>query len=141
MTRYVLDTNIISNVVKPEPSPRLLAWMAAQRDEDLFISTLTVAEIWRGVLTLSAGRRRRALEAWFHGPSGPQSLFAGRVLAFDERAALAWAGLMAAGVAEGRPRSALDMIVAAVAAVNGCMVVTDNERDFAGMDLINPLRP
>ncbi len=141
MTRYLLDTNIVSNVTKPTPSPQLLEWMAGQVDEDLFISSLTVAEIHRGVLGLPAGRKRRALEAWFRGPDGPQALFAGRVLAFDGAAALAWAGLMADRSAKGRPRSALDMIVAAVAAVNGCRVVTDNERDFAGLDILNPARP
>ena len=141
MTRYLLDTNIISNAVKPVPSPPLMAWMAAQPDEGLFISALTVAEVWRGVLAMPARQRRRSLEQWFHGPSGPQALFAGRVLAFDERAALAWARLMAAGSAGGRPRSALDMIVAAVAEAQGCVVATDNERDFAGLNFINPLRP
>jgi hypothetical protein len=67
-------------------------------------------------------------------------LFAGRILAFDEAAALVWARLMADGKAAGRPRSALDMIVAAVAEAGGCMLVTDNQRDFVGMPLINPLR-
>ena len=140
MTRYLLDTNIISNVVKPAPSEPLLAWMGDQADEDLFVSALTVAEVRRGILEAPEGRRRRALEAWFSGPEGPSALFAGRVLAFDERAALAWARLMAEGTARGRPRSALDMIVAAVAEANACVVVTDNERDFAGIEIINPLR-
>ena len=140
MTRYLLDTNIISNVVKPAPSEPLLAWMGDQADEDLFVSALTVAEVRRGILEAPEGRRRRALEAWFSGPEGPSALFAGRVLAFDERAALAWARLMAEGTARGRPRSALDMIVAAVAEANACVVVTDNERDFAGTEIINPLR-
>jgi hypothetical protein len=61
-------------------------------------------------------------------------------LAFDERAGLLWARLMAEGKAAGRPRSGLDMIIAAVAATNDCIVVTDNERDFAGLDIMNPLR-
>lgn len=140
MTRYLLDTNIISNVVKPAPSESLLAWMADRSDEDLFIASLTVAEIRRGILEAPAGRKRRALEGWFSGPEGPLALFAGRVLAFDDRAALAWARLMAEGTARGRPRSALDMIVAAVAEANDCMIVTDNEKDFAGLDIVNPLR-
>lgn len=140
MTRYLLDTNIISNVVKPEPSPGLLAWMGAQADEDLFIASLTIAEIRRGILELPAGRRRTALDAWFAGPDGPQALFAGRILAFDAKAALLWAELMAEGRARGRPRSALDAIIAAVARANGCVVATDNERDFAGLDMLNPMR-
>ncbi len=138
--RFLLDTNIISNVTKPAPSDALLAWMADQSDQDLYISSLTVAEIQRGVLEKPAGKRRQQLEAWFAGPEGPQALFAGRVLPFDEKAGLVWAKLMADGKARGRPRSALDTIIAAVAEANECVVVTDNERDFEGVEIINPLK-
>jgi toxin FitB len=140
VTRYLLDTNIISNVVKPQPSETLLAWWAEQRDEDLFIASLTVAEIRRGILEKPRGKKRDALDAWFTGAEGPQALFAGRVLPFDDKAGLIWARLMADGKAAGRPRSGLDMIVAAVAGANDCVVVTDNEKDFAGIKFINPMR-
>ena len=139
MTRYLLDTNIISNIVKPTPSAALIDWMSAQQDDDLFISALTVAEIRRGILEKPRGKKRDALEAWFAGPEGPQALFAGRVLAFEEKAALIWARLMAEGRAAGRPRSALDMIIAAIAGANDCVVVTDNERDFVGLQIHNPM--
>jgi toxin FitB len=138
---YLLDTNIISNVTKPEPSELLVAWLAERADQDLFIASLTVAEIRRGVLERPAGKRRNRLEAWFTGPEGPQALFAGRVLPFDEQAALAWARLMADGKRRGRPRSALDTIIAAVAETNDCIVVTANEQDFDGVTVINPIRP
>ena len=138
--RYLLDTNIISNVTKTSPSEALLAWMAAQNDDDLYISSLTIAEIRRGVLEKPAGKRRDQLEAWFGGPEGPQALFAGRVLPFDEGAALIWARLMADGKTRGQPRSALDTIIAAIAEANGFIIVTDNEKDFAGVETINPLR-
>jgi predicted nucleic acid-binding protein len=140
VTRYLLDTNIISNVIRPEPSGSLLAWMGAQNDDDLFIASLTVAEIHRGILEKPKGKKRSSLETWFGGPEGPQALFAGRVLSFDERAGLVWARLMANGKAKGRSRSALDTIIAAVAEVNDCVVVTDNEKDFEGIQIINPLR-
>ena len=140
MTRYLLDTTIISNVTKPSPSAALLAWMAERADNDLFISALTVGEIRRGLLEKSAGKKRALLEAWFSGPEGPQALFAGRVLPFDEKASLIWARLMADGSAKGRPRSGLDMIIAAIAEANGCLVVTDNEKDFTGVKFVNPLR-
>ena len=73
-------------------------------------------------------------------PRGLQALFAGRVLPFDEKAGLIWARLMADGTAKGRPRSPLDMIVAAVAEANDCVVVTENERHFAGLKIVNPTR-
>ncbi|MFQ6158511.1 type II toxin-antitoxin system VapC family toxin [Sinorhizobium meliloti] len=140
MTRYLLDTNIISNVVKPQPSESLLAWMSRQRDEDLFIASLTVAEIRRGILEKPRGKKRDALDRWFSGPEGPQALFAGRILSFDDKAGLIWAQLMAAGKAAGKPRGGLDMIIAAVAGANDCVLVTDNERDFAGVEILNPMR-
>jgi hypothetical protein len=140
VSRSLLDTNIVSNVTKPAPSEALVAWMAEQADQDLFISSLTVAEIRRGILEKPAGKKRRELDRWFSGPDGPPALFAGRVLPFDERAALVWARLMAEGTAKGRPRSPLDMIVAAVAEANDCLVVTENERDFAGLKIVNPMR-
>lgn len=138
--RYLLDTNVISNIAKPAPSESLLAWMSAQKDEDLFIASLTVAEIRRGVLEKPAGKRRDQLEAWFSGPEGPQALFADRVLPFDENAGLVWARLMADRKTQGRPRSALDAIIAAVAEAHGCTVVTDNEKDFQDIQIVNPLR-
>jgi predicted nucleic acid-binding protein len=138
--RCLLDTNIISQATKPKPSEALLVWMAEQADADLFIASLTIAEIRRGVLEKPAGMRRRSLEAWFSGPEGPQALFAGRILPFDEKAALIWAKLMADGKTRGRPRNALDAIIAAVAEANDCVVVTDNVMDFAGVRVLNPMR-
>lgn len=140
MTRYLLDANVISNVVKAQPSEALLAWMAAQRDEYLFIAFLTLAEIRRGILEKPNGKKRAALDARFSGPKGPQALFAGRILSFDEKAGLVWAGLIAEGKATGQPRSSLDMIIAAVAGANDCIVATANEKDFAGVQILNPMR-
>ncbi|MGO9452238.1 MAG: type II toxin-antitoxin system VapC family toxin [Candidatus Binataceae bacterium] len=140
MTRYLLDTNIISEATKLRPSEVLTEWMSDQADQDLFIASLTVAEVRRGLLEKAPGKKRRELERWFAGPEGPQALFAGRVLSFDESAALIWARLMAEGTMQGQPRSALDMIIAAVAEANDCLVVTDNEKDFAGVTIVNPMR-
>ena len=138
--RYLIDTNIISNFTKPAPSQSLIAWMAEQSDEDLFIASLTVAEIRRGVLEKPHGKRRDQLEIWFSGRHGPLALFAGRILPFDENAALVWARLMADGTAKGRPRSGLDTIIAAIAEANDCVVVTDNEHDFKDIEIINAIR-
>ncbi len=141
MTRFLLDTNIVSDVTKPAPAAAVVDWLGKQADEELFVATLSIAEIRRGILEKPPGRKRRRLEAWFAGPDGPQALFRGRVLSFDENATIEWARLMAAGTAAGRPRSALDMVIAATAAANDCVVVTLNERHFTGVvDFINPLR-
>ena len=141
MTRYLLDTSIVSEASKPRPSTAVANWMQSQADSDLFISTLTIAEIWRGVLEMASGRRRRNLEAWFVGPEGPSAVFSGRVLPFDDRAAMEWARIMAAGTATGRPRSPIDMIIGATATANSCVIVTANERHFQGAaEFVNPLR-
>lgn len=140
MTRYLLDTNIISNAIKPLPSKPLLEWMAEQTDDSLFISSFSLAEIWRGILEKPAGKKHQELEEWFSGSEGPQTLFRGRILPFDENAALSWGHLMAAGSTVGRPRSAIDMVIAAIARSNNCVLVTDNERHFPGVDVLNPLR-
>src|SRR5437763_15969808 len=105
-------------------------WMGEQTDDSLSILSLSLAEIWRGILEKPTGKKRRELEAWFSGAEGPQALFRGRVLPFGENAALIWGDLMAAGATAGRPRSALDMVIAAIAQSNNCVLVTDNERHF-----------
>jgi toxin FitB len=140
VSRYLLDTNILSNPTKRGPSQELKSWMDQRADEEMYIASMSVAEIWRGVWSLPIGRKRAELEQWFAGSNGPQSLFANRILPFDENAALIWGRLMAEGVRRGRPRSPLDMIVAAIAEANSCIVVTDNERHFAGLKFINPMR-
>jgi toxin FitB len=141
VTRFLLDTNILSNATKPVPSPSLVLWMADQRDEDLFISSLTIAEIQRGILDKPRGRKRRQLEEWFAGPDGPPALFAGRVLPFDQKAGIIWAQLLSDGTAAGKPRTALDMIIAATAVANNCVIVTDNAKDFQGLKILNPMQP
>lgn len=136
--RYLLDSNILSDFTKPSPSNVLSQWIAEQADEDLFIASWTLGELRRGVLGKPVGRKRTVLEQWF---VGIQSWFAGRVLPYDDQAALIWARLMNEGTASGKPRSALDMIIAATAEANGCLVVTDNEKHFPGIQILNPLRP
>lgn len=95
--------------------------MADQVDTDLFIASLTVAEIRRGVLEKPAGKKRQQLEGWFSGSEGPQALFADRILPFDEKAGLIWAQLMADGETKGRRRSGLDTIITAVAEAHNCV--------------------
>ena len=140
MTRYLLDTNIISETIKPRPSPLLAKWFENQRDDNLFISSLTLAEIRRGILDLSKGKTRDALHKWFLSVDGPSSIFRGRILPFNETAAFIWAELMVEGKKIGRPRDGFDMIIASVARANDCIIATNNEKDFVGLKIINPLK-
>ena len=134
----LLDTNVMSEPLRHAPEPRVIAWLDAQPMETLFLSAITVAELRAGVALLPAGKRRTALQDNLETRVLP--LFAGRVLPFDAAGGLIWARLMAEGKAIGRPRSALDMIIAAVAEANGCIVATSNEKDFIGIEIFNPLR-
>jgi hypothetical protein len=140
VTRFLLDTNIVSDAVKPSPSVALARWFADHPPASLFISAMTLAELEFGIERLVPGGRRSALERWFSGPDGPPAAFAGRILHVDERVASAWATLMAAGELRGQPRSPIDTIIAATAVVADCIVVTDNTRDFPDVETINPLR-
>jgi len=109
MTRYLLDTNTISNATKPLPPSRSLNGWPNKWTPICSFVPLSLADIYRGILEKPSGKKRRELEEWFKGPEGPQALFRGRVLAFDEEAALIWARLMSQGTHAGRPRSALGM--------------------------------
>lgn len=141
MSRYLLDTNIVSDATRPTPSARVMRWLGSALDTELFISALTIAEIRRGILEKEPGRKRRLLEHWFEGPEGPSALFRNRVLSFDEAAAMECAKIMAEGTALGRPRSAIDMVIAASAAAHGCVVVTLNARHFRDVVEIIDLGP
>lgn len=71
MSRYLLGTNILSEPTKPAPSQLLADWLVEQAEDEHFIASLSLAEIWRGVEEKPVGRRRTELERWFAGPNGP----------------------------------------------------------------------
>jgi predicted nucleic acid-binding protein len=137
---YLLDSNVLSDGIKPKPHRVLDEWMLARRRSELFVSVVSVGEIRRGILELPAGRKRQLLEQWYEGPAGPGS-YGKQAIAFDQRAAEAWAELIAAGKRAGRPRSAIDMMIAATALVHNLVVVSLNEGHFEGIvPYRNPLR-
>jgi hypothetical protein len=138
--RYLLDTNIVSLVIKPTSSTAFAVWLDGQADEDLYICSMNLAEIWNGILQLAAGEKRSEQEGWFTGPRGPRVVFGGRVLKFDDSAALVWARLMSEREKAGLPCTPIDMIYAAIAEANGCILVTDDESRFTGLNVINPMR-
>jgi predicted nucleic acid-binding protein len=138
---YLLDTNIVSEGIKPAPQPAVEAWFTAQNDGDLFMSAVSLGEIKRGILELPAGRRRQTLDQWYAGPDGPRLAFAGRILPFDDRVAEVWGEIIAEGRKKGQPRSPIDMMIAATARVHRLTVVSLNDRDFNGVvACFNPLR-
>ena len=138
---YLLDTNIVSDAIKPRPNDALARWVMDQIDSELFLSAVSIGEIKRGVLEMPTGRKRAMLEQWYAGPHGPRGMFGARVLNFDARVAEAWADLIAEGRRAGRPRSPIDMMIAGTAIVHGLTVVSLNERDFEGIVAhLNPVK-
>lgn len=134
----VLDTNVLSELLAPSPSPAVVAWLAAQHAAAVFTTAVTEAEILYGLALLPDGRRRQALEAAVR-PIFSEDL-AGRVLAFDREAAESYAVIAARRRAIGRPISQFDAQIAAIAVSRGASIATRNVADFAetGAPVINP---
>lgn len=134
----ILDTNVLSELMKPRPSPRVTAWCANHSAAELFTTAITEAEIFYGIELLAEGKRREALlqaaEAVFAED------FAGRIFGFESNAARAFAEISAERRALGRPISHADAQIAAIAQVRGAKLATRNTDDFAGchLDLLDP---
>ena len=134
----LLDTNVLSEALKPLPSPIVLRWLAAQEPSSVFTTSVTQAEVLYGIETLPPGKRRTRLLAAVEKMFAEE--FEGRILPFDEDATRAFAGIVAAREAAGRPISQLDAMIAAIARSHRATVATRNTADFqhCGVDLINP---
>lgn len=134
--KYLLDTCLLSELVKPVPHAPVLDWMVAQQAENLFVSAITLGELERGVIKLPPSRRRNELTTWL---AQVALGFEDRVLPFGRETARVWADMCARAEAKGRPLAAFDSIIAATALHQGLTVVTRNDRDFepAGVPLLN----
>ena len=134
----LLDTNVVSEPLRPAPDHRVVAWIDAQALETLFLSAITVAELRAGVALLPAGKRRAGLQESLETRVLP--LFAGRVLAFDLGCTQAYAALVAKARASGLAITSADGYIAAIAAANGLAVATRDTGPFeaAGVTVINP---
>ena len=134
----LLDTNVVSEPLRPAPDGRVIAWIDAQPLETLFLSAVTVAELRAGVALLPAGKRRAGLQENLEKRVLP--LFAGRVLPLDLACTQAYAALMTKARAAGLAIAAADGYIAAIAAANGFAVASRDVSPFqaAGTAVINP---
>ena len=134
----VIDTNVLSELMRPTPSELVRNWVQRQYAEQLFTTTITQAEMLFGIALLPEGRRRSALAAAARQMFAED--FAGRVLAFDAAAAEAFAPIAAARRQQGRPMGAFDAQIAAIAASRGAALASRNVSDFldCGLTVINP---
>ena len=136
----LLDTNVLSELLRSVPDPAVLAWFGRQSPENLFASSVTQAEMLLGARLLPAGKRRSALQAALQAMF--EDDFGGRILSFDSAAAQAYADVVHGRRAAGKPVSQFDAQIAAIARRHGARVATRNERDFegCGVEVVDPWR-
>ena len=135
---FLLDTNVVSEAMRKQPSARVLGWIEAQIEESLFISAITVGELRRGSLVLGEGKKRKALLHWIE--TGIKAEFTGRILSVDTAVMERWADLQAATANAGRRLPVMDGLLAATALAHGLTLATRNIADFeaAGVALLDP---
>lgn len=134
----VLDTNVLSEALKPQPSPAVMQWLAAQEPAQVFTTAVTEAEILYGLAILPPGKRRARLQAAVDKILAEE--FEDRILPFDDAAARAFATIVAARAALGRPISQFDAMLAAIARSHHAAVATRNTADFehCGIAFVDP---
>jgi predicted nucleic acid-binding protein len=134
----ILDTNVLSELLRPAPEPRVEAWLAAQDGAEVYLTAITEAELRYGVAIMANGRRRSALAAAVDRILRED--FIARILPFDSAAAQVYAAIGAARRLAGRPIAQADCQIAAIARANGATIATRNIGDFedCGVALINP---
>lgn len=135
---YLVDTNVLSETLKPRPDPRVTTWFANQSPGDLFLSSISLGELTRGAYSAKEKSKRERLARWVEDDLTAQ--FQGRILPFDQDAAVLWGRIMGDGDKTGHPKSMADAQIAAVARRYGLTLVTRNAKDFKsmGVTLVNP---
>ena len=136
--RFLLDTCVISELVARQPDPGVVRWVDSIDETGLFLSSITIGEIKRGIEKLDATNRQRALSEWLEDELLVR--FKDRVLPIDTAVMLAWGKLVADLEKRGRPMPAIDSLLAATALQGGLTLVTRNESDFVhcGVVVVNP---
>ena len=138
MSGFLLDTNVISELVKPRPEPRVVRWIEEIDEHLLYLSVLTLGEIRKGVASLPQSSRRTALEAWLE--SDLRLRFSKRILSIDEPVADRWGALAGTAQKDGRTLPVIDGLLAATAIHHNLTLVTRNTGDTeaTGVPLFNP---
>jgi predicted nucleic acid-binding protein len=125
---FLLDTNVVSEWVKPRPNPGLIGWTESADEDRIFLSVVSVAELRYGVERMAAGKRRSRLEQWLQHELPLR--FEGRILPVDTTVAEAWGRTVSRSEAAGRPIGAMDALLAATAETHQLTLVTRNVSDF-----------
>ena len=138
MSGFLLDTNCISELIKPRPEPRVVEWLESTDEGLLYLSVLTLGEIRKGVALLAQGKRRTRLETWLEVDL--RARFADRILAIEVAVADRWGVLASEAKRIGKPLSIIDGLLAATALEHNLTVVSRNDADFANapVTVLNP---
>ncbi|MSM39550.1 MAG: PIN domain-containing protein [Geobacter sp.] len=136
--KYLLDTCLISELVKKEPNPAVMRWLDEQDEQKLFLSVLNVGELQKGISKLADGPKKDELQAWV--TLDLVERFVGRILDIDLDTALCWGGLQGAAEQAGDKLPVMDSLIAATAVAHGLVVVTRNVKDMerCGARVCNP---
>jgi predicted nucleic acid-binding protein len=135
--RYLLDTCVLSEMVKSMPSANVIRWFEARKPHELYISAMTWGELQRGVARLPPSKRRSELTVWLEQL---EAGFEDRILPFDQESSEAWAKITVQAEAQGKAMAAFDSIIAATARAYDCKLVTRNVSEFSAADIeiLNP---
>ena len=125
---FLLDTNAISELIRPRPDRGLVDWLAGVDEDQVFLSVVTLAELRYGIARLPVGRRKRRLQEWLQRDL--MERFEGRILPVDEDIALVWGDVTAECAAAGHPIQAMDALIAATARVYALELITRDDGDF-----------
>jgi predicted nucleic acid-binding protein len=138
MSGFLLDTNVLSELIRPKPEPKVAAWMEATEESLFRLSVLTLGEIRKGINSLPGSARRTALESWLNHDLLIR--FAHRILDVDQAVADRWGRLAAAATATKHSLPVIDGLLAATAIHHNLTLVTRNAKDVAltGVPVINP---
>ncbi|HET9181200.1 MAG TPA: type II toxin-antitoxin system VapC family toxin [Candidatus Angelobacter sp.] len=141
MSGFLLDTNVVSELIKPSPEPRVVSWMQATDESLLYLSVLTIGEIRKGINSLPRGHRRALLESWVGNDLALR--FDQRILPVDFEIAERWGLLSARAKAGGMLLPVIEGLIAATALHHNLTLVTRNTKDvqIAGVNLFNPWEP
>ena len=136
--KYLLDTCLISELVKKEPNPAVVSWLDEHDEHKLFLSVLNLGELQKGISKLSDGTRKSELQAWV--ALDLVERFTGRILEIDLETALCWGRLQGEAEQAGEKLPVMDSLIAATASAHGLVVVTRNVRDIerCGVRVCNP---
>jgi len=131
MTGFLLDTNVPSELTRPKPEPEVIQWLDDADDLRLFLSVVSLGEIFKGITVLPEGKRRQQLQQWVVETLRPW--FDGRILPVSESVAERWGVLSGECQLTGRPLNVADGLIAATALEHGLTVVTRNVKDFSNL--------